>query len=200
MMGEEIEERGEVTRLLLRIRAGDQRATEDLIPIVYAELRRMAAAAMHRERPGHTLQPTAVVHEAYLRMIGTGNLNLENRAHFFAVASRCMRRVLVDYARRRIAGKRGGEHQQEIEIEMNHLGLTFQQSEDVLALHSALEELEKLDQQQARIVEMAYFSGNSIPDIATVLGISSRTINRELKTARLFLKRQLRSDEQNRQG
>jgi RNA polymerase sigma factor (TIGR02999 family) len=200
MMGEDIEERGEVTRLLLRIRAGDQRATEDLIPIVYTELRRMAAAAMHRERPGHTLQPTAVVHEAYLRMIGNGNLNLENRAHFFAVASRCMRRVLVDYARRRIAGKRGGEHQQEIEVELNNIGLTFHQSEDVLALHSALEELEKLDEQQARIVEMAYFSGNSIPDIATVLGISGRTVNRELKTARLFLKRQLRSDQQNRQG
>jgi RNA polymerase sigma factor (TIGR02999 family) len=188
----DMEQRGEVTRLLSRMRSGDERAAADLMPIVYKELRKMAAAVMRRERPGHTLQPTAVVHEAYLRMIETGDLSLENRAHFFAIAARSMRRVLVDHARRRLADKRGGEDQRQVELK-DELALTAQQSEDVLALHRALEELEKLDAQQAQIVEMAYFSGNTVPEIAEILGISGRTVNRELKTARLFLKRQLRS-------
>jgi len=189
-----VEQQGEVTRLLLRIRSGDEKAAAELMPIVYEELRTMAAAAMRRERPGHTLQPTAVVHEAYLRMTEGGHPNLKNRAHFFAIASRSMRRVLVDHARRRLADKRGGENQHQIELE-DEVGFTRQQSEEVLALHRALEELEKLDDQQARIVEMAYFSGNSVPEIAEVMGISGRTVNRELKTARLFLKRQLRAPE-----
>jgi len=184
-----MEQRSEVTSLLLRIRAGDERATEDLMPLVYQQLRRMARAVMRREGPGRTLQPTAVVHEAYLRMIDSGYLNAENRAHFLAVAARCMRRVLVDYARRRTADKRGGEHR--YQIELDEIPFTSQQSEDVLALNRALEELEKLDRQQAQIVEMNYFSGNSIAEIAEVLGISGRTVNRELKTARLFLKKQL---------
>jgi RNA polymerase sigma factor (TIGR02999 family) len=162
------------------------------MPIVYKELRKMAAAAMRRERPGHTLQPTAVVHEAYLRMMEHGDLSLENRAHFFAIAARSMRHVLVDHARRRLADKRGGENQRQIELG-DDIALSLKQSEDLLALQNALEELEKLDPQQARIVEMAYFSGNSIAEIADVLGVSGRTVNRELKTARLFLKRQLRS-------
>ena len=184
-----MEQRSEVTSLLLRIRGGDERATEDLMPLVYQQLRRMARAVMRREGPGRTLQPTAVVHEAYLRMIDSKYLNAENRAHFFAVAARCMRRVLVDYARRRTTDKRGGEHQ--YQIELDEIPFTSQQSEDVLALHRALEELEKLDRQQAQIVEMTYFSGNTIAEIAEVLGISGRTVNRELKTARLFLKKQL---------
>jgi len=162
-----------------------------LIPLVYRELRRMARLVMRRESPGRTLQPTAIVHEAYLRLIDGGNLNVENRAHFFAVAARCMRRVLVDDARRRTADKRGGEHQYQIDVD--EIPFTSHRSEDVLALHTALEELEELDPQQAQIVEMTYFSGNSIAEIAEVLGVSNRTVNRELKTARLFLKKQLRS-------
>jgi RNA polymerase sigma-70 factor (ECF subfamily) len=187
-----MEQRGEVTRLLLRIRNGDDQAAAELMPIVYGELRKMAAAAMRRERLDHTLQPTALVHEAYLRMREAGELTLENRAHFFAIAARSMRRVLVDHARRRLAGKRGGENQSQIELE-DELALTPQESEDVLALHRALEELERLDARQARIVEMAYFSGNSVEEIAEVLGVAKRTVNRDLKTARLFLKQQLRS-------
>jgi RNA polymerase sigma factor (TIGR02999 family) len=132
------------------------------------------------------------VHEAYIRMMQAGDLNLEDRAHFFAIAARSMRRVLVDYARRRLAGKRGGENQQQVELE-DELALSPQQSEEVLALHRALEELEKLDPQQARMVEMAYFSGNSIAEIAEVMGVSDRTVDRELKTARLYLKHELRS-------
>ena len=135
-----------------------------------------------------------MVHEAYIRMIEGADLNVQNRAHFFAIAAKSMRRVLVDHARRRLASKRGGEDRHQVELG-DQIALSPQQSADVLALHRALEELEKLDAQQARIVEMAYFAGNSIEEIAEVLGISERTVNRELKTARLFLKQQLRSSE-----
>jgi len=127
-------------------------------------------------------------------MIEGADLNVQNRAHFFAIAAKSMRRVLVDHARRRLASKRGGEDRHQAELG-DQIALSPQQSADVLALHRALEELEKLDAQQARIVEMAYFAGNSIEEIAEVLGISERTVNRELKTARLFLKQQLRSSE-----
>jgi RNA polymerase sigma factor (TIGR02999 family) len=182
---------GEVTRLISEMRQGNQKAAEQLMPLVYHELRRMAAAAMNRERPGHTLQPTAVVHEAYLRLLGGENLSVENRAHFFALAARSMRQVLVDHARRKLAGKRGGEIHQRVELE-DHLALTEQQSEEVLALHDALEQLQQLDVRQAQIVEMHYFAGNSVEEIAAVLEISDRTVKRELQTARLFLKQQLK--------
>jgi RNA polymerase sigma factor (TIGR02999 family) len=187
-----MDQRGEITKLLARIRKGDERAAADLMPIVYKELRKLAAAAMRRERQSHTLQPTAIVHEAYLRMMEGGEPSLENRAHFFAIAARSMRHVLVDHARRRLAGKRGGADHHQVELK-GEIAITAQQPEEILALHRALEELEKLDASQAKIVEMAYFSGNTVDEIAEVLKISSRTVNRELKTARLFLKRQLRS-------
>jgi len=187
-----MDEPAEVTQLLVRIRDGDEQAAARLIPLVYKELRKMAAGIMKRERPDHTLQPTAVVHEAFLRIMEGGHLNYENRAHFFAIAARAMRRVLVDHARRRLADKRGGEAQRQVELE-DEIGLTVQQSEDVLALHEALDGLEKLDARGARIVEMHYFSGNGVAEIAVVLHISERTIKREPQTARLFLKQQLQS-------
>lgn len=182
---------GEITRLLSEMREGDVSAADRLAPLVYRELRKMAAAAMRLERPGHTLQPTAVVHEAYIRMLGGGDPGVENRAHFFAVAARSMRQVLVDHARRKLAGKRGGELHQRVELE-DHLALTVQQSEEVLALHQALEQLQKLDPRQAQIVEMHYFAGNAVEEVAAVLGVSDRTVKRELQTARLFLKQQLK--------
>jgi RNA polymerase sigma factor (TIGR02999 family) len=187
-----MDERTEVTQLLVRIRDGDELAAAQLIPLVYKELRKMAAGIMKRERPDHTLQPTAVVHEAFLRIMDGGRLNYENRAHFFAIAARAMRRVLVDHARRRLAEKRGGEAQRQVELE-DEIGLTVQQSEDVLALHEALDALEQLDARGARIVEMHYFAGNGVGEIALVLHISERTVKRELQTARLFLKQQLQS-------
>ena len=187
-----MDEPAEVTQLLVRIRDGDEQAAARLIPLVYKELRKMAAGIMKRERPDHTLQPTAVVHEAFLRIMEGGHLNYENRAHFFAIAARAMRRVLVDHARRRLADKRGGEAQRQVELE-DEIGLTVQQSEDVLALHEALDGLEKLDARGARIVEMHYFSGNGVAEIAVVLHISERTVKHELQTARLFLKQQLQS-------
>lgn len=186
---------GEVTKLLFQMRHGDERAAEQLMPIVYNELRRIAAGIMRSERPGHTLQPTAVVHEAYLRMMG-GAVSPENRAHFFAIAGRSMRQVLIDHARRKLAEKRGGDMHQRVEL-ADEFALTEQQSAEVLALHEALERLQKLDERQARIVEMHYFGGNEVVEIAQALGIGERTVKRDLQTARLFLKKQLASNGMN---
>jgi RNA polymerase sigma-70 factor (ECF subfamily) len=183
---------GEVTRLLSEIRNGDEHAAEQLIPIVYQELRRMAGSVMKRERMGHTLQPTAVVHEAYVKMMDGSNLSPENRAHFFAIAGRSMRQVLVDHARRHLADKRGGEMQQRVELDEG-FALTEQQSTEVLALHEALEKLHKLDPRQSRIVEMHYFADTEVTEIARAMGIGERTVKRDLQTARLFLKKQMAS-------
>jgi RNA polymerase sigma factor (TIGR02999 family) len=181
----------QVTSLLRDMQGGDSAAADRLVPIVYRELRRIAGALMRNERADHTLQPTAVVHEALLRLMQGETITFENRAHFFALAARVMRRLLVDHARRRVAGKRGGEDVQQIELE-DGLMLTVQQSSDVLALHDALEELERLDPRQSRIVEMHYFAGNSLEEIAAIVGVSDRTVKRELQTARLFLRQQLK--------
>jgi RNA polymerase sigma factor (TIGR02999 family) len=182
----------QVTRLLRDMQQGDSAAADLLVPIIYRELRRIAAALMRSERADHTLQPTAVVHEALLRLMEGEPVSFENRSHFFALAARIMRRLLVDHARRRVAGKRGGEGMQQIELEEG-LALTPEQSNDVLALHDALDQLEHLDARQARIVEMHYFAGNSVDEIAAVVGVSDRTVKRELQTARLFLRQQLQS-------
>jgi RNA polymerase sigma factor (TIGR02999 family) len=187
-----MEPQEEVTRLLHEIRAGNDEASLQLIPLVYRELRRLAAGIMKNERPDHTLQPTAVVHEAYMRLLEAHSLDIKDRAHFFAIAATSMRRVLVDHARRRLADKRGGEAQIKVELE-DDLALTAGQSEEVLALHEALNELEQLDSRQARIVEMHYFAGNPVAEIAEMLDIGERTVKRELQTARLFLKRHLHS-------
>ena len=184
-------ERGDVTQLLAQIRGGDEQAAEQLVPLVYKELRKIAAAMMRRERPDHTLQPTAVVHEAFIRLMDGEQARFENRAHFFAIAARSMRRVLVDYARQRLADKRGGDARK-VELE-DDIALTPEQSADVLGLDEALGRLERLDARQAQIVEMHYFAGNPVAEIAEVCQISERTVKRELQTARLFLKQQLQS-------
>ena len=177
---------GEVTKLLLRLR-GEKEIAARLFPLVYCELRRVAAHMMQGERAGHTLQPTAVVHEAYMRLVAGVHPTLENRAHFFALAARAMRQVLVDHARRKLAGKRVGE---QVELEDN-VALTQQQSEELLTLHESLERLQELDPRQAQVVEMHYFAGNAVEEIASALGIGERTVKRELQFARLFLKQQL---------
>jgi len=179
----------DVTALLSQMRS-DKQAAANLLSLVYGELRRVAAGMMRGERPGHTLQPTAVVHEAYLRLLAGNQPTLENRAHFFALAARAMRQVLVDHARRKLADKRGGEGRVQVEFEEN-IALTAQQSEELLAVHEAIGQLEKLDARQAQIVEMHYFAGNSVEEIATALEIGARTVKRELQSARLFLKQQL---------
>jgi RNA polymerase sigma-70 factor (ECF subfamily) len=183
-------DRGDVTRLLVRAQNGDDDAAAQLVPLVYKELRKIAAAMMRGERPDHTLQPTAVVHEAFIRLIDSDQKHFNNRAHFFAIAARSMRHLLVDHARRRLADKRGGELQQRVDLG-DEIALTPQQSEEVLGLNQALDRLEALDARQARIVEMHYFAGNSVEEIARFFEISDRTVKRELQTARLFLKKQL---------
>jgi RNA polymerase sigma factor (TIGR02999 family) len=181
---------GDVTRLLAQIGDGDERASAELISLLYTELRRIAAAMMRHERPGHTLQPTAVVHEAFVRLLDNDGVRFENRAHFFAIAARSMRRVLVDHARRHVADKRGGVGHRQVELS-EHIALAPNQAEEVLGLDEALQRLEQLDARQAQIVEMHYFAGNAVAEIAHVLHISERTVKRELQTARLFLKQQL---------
>jgi RNA polymerase sigma factor (TIGR02999 family) len=186
-------EPGDLTQLLSDMR-GEKEAAAKLFPLVYSELHRVAAGMMRRERPGHTLQPTAVVHEAYMRLIAGTHPTLENRAHFFALAARAMRQVLVDHARRKLAARRGGEIRPNVELDDN-LALSPQQSEEVLAIHEALEQLQELDPRQAQIVEMHYFAGNGVEEIASVLSIGERTVKRELQSARLFLKKQLEGKE-----
>lgn len=183
-------EPGEVTRLLSEIRNGNKEASNQLMPIVYKELRKMAANVMQREPPGHTLQPTAVVNEAYMRMLAGSDLNPENRAHFFGIAARSMRQVLVDHARHKLADKRGGIGKRKVELE-DGFALTPEQSAEVIAVHEVLERLKKLDGRQEQVVEMHYFAGNEINEIALALGISERTVKRDLQTARLFLKQHL---------
>jgi len=173
-----------ISELLARWNAGDEEALRALVPLVYNELRRIAHHYLQKEWPGHTLQTTALVHEAYLRLDQQGAAHPENRAHFFAMAAELMRQILVDYARSRRAAKRGGG--QELTLD----GATFSvrnRSVDLIALDDALSGLAKLDPQQSRIVELRFFGGLSIEETSQVLGISPATVKREWATARAWL-------------
>jgi RNA polymerase sigma factor (TIGR02999 family) len=178
-----------VTELLVRWRAGDQEALQDLIPLVYEELRIIARRHMQAERPGHTLQSHALVHEAYLRLIDQRPFDTRNRAHFLAVASRLMRQILVDHARRHGAAKRGADQRTEIDGSM---GLPRTPRVELAALDDALKSLAELDEQQARIVEMRFFGGLAIEEIAEVLGSSRSTIKREWNVAKAWLAREMK--------
>jgi RNA polymerase sigma factor (TIGR02999 family) len=179
---------GQVTELLHNWAQGDVEALRDLVPLVYKELRRLAHYHLQSERPDHTLQSTALVHEAYLRMMGPQPLQFQNRAHFIAVASRLMRQVLVDYARERRAGKRDGGCR--IAFECLE-ALPVNGDAELLALDDALDELSRIDERQGRIVEMKFFGGLSAPDISQVLGLSRATVDRDWATARVWLHRQM---------
>jgi RNA polymerase sigma factor (TIGR02999 family) len=179
-----------ITQLLVDWSHGDQTALEKLMPLVYSELRRLAANYLRRERPGHTLQPTALVNEAYLRLIDQRNAKWQNRAQFFGVASKLMRRILFDHARAHQAAKRGGSNQQRLSItSAEQLGR--QPGIDLLTLHEALEELATVDHQQERIVELRFFGGLSIKETGEVLGIGHATVERDWKMARAWLRRKL---------
>ena len=167
---------GEVTRLLLAWRQGDRSALDRLIPLVYGELHRMAERYLRRERPGHTLQPTAIVNEAYMRLIGQKGVDWQNRAHFFAVAAQSMRRILVEYARRRGAKKRGGEGARYL---LDTVVMTEPRAVDLIALDDALAKLTALDAEQGRVVELRFFGGLTEEETAEVLSVSSRTIHRK---------------------
>jgi RNA polymerase sigma factor (TIGR02999 family) len=179
-----------VSQLLKKWGAGDEAALEQLMPLVYSELRRLASNYLRRERQNHTLQPTALVNEAYLKLIDQKSARWQNRAHFYGVAAQLMRRILVDHARQRQAAKRGGTSQERLSI--TSAGQIGEKPDlDLLALHEALEELKTFDPQQERIVELRYFGGLSIEETAEVMGISHATVERDWKMARAWLRRKL---------
>jgi RNA polymerase sigma factor (TIGR02999 family) len=185
------DERDDVTALLARWRSGSAEDAEQLVRAVQRELRKIAAAYMRRERPHHTLQPTALVNEAYLRLVGDRDRIWENRAHFFGVAARVMRQILVDHARKRRAIKRDQEHG--VPVSFSHVAdPAGGQDIDVLALHEALSKLSNLDARQAEVVEMRYFGGLTEQEVAVVTGLSPATIRREIAAARFWLGRQMR--------
>ena len=181
-------DKGRISELLQLWAAGDLQAREDLIPLVYRELRQRAAAYLRRERRDHTLQPTALVNEAYMRLVGQQRVTWLNRAQFFGVAAQIMRRILIDHAREREAAKRPGG----MRITL-HEGMRAVQPVDceVLMLDAALEELSRLDERQARIVELKYFGGLSEEEVAAVLSMSRATITREWQSARAWLYRRI---------
>ena len=179
----------DITTLLAQAKQGDADAESNLVPLIYNELRAIARNYMRRERADHTLQATVLVHEAFLQLVGDSKIEWQNRAHFFALASRVMRRILVDHARAAHAQKRPGARQK-VELES---GLVFAeaQSADLLALDAALERLAAWDPRQSSIVEMRFFAGLSFEEIAEVLGISERTAKRDWMMARNWLYRKL---------
>jgi RNA polymerase sigma factor (TIGR02999 family) len=182
-----------VTELLVRWRDGDRDALDTLMPLVYRELRRLAHYYLQRERSDHTLQSTALVHEAYLRLAGKNPPQWQNRAHFFGIAAHVMRQILVEYARAHGAAKRGGSVCK-LELE-EALQLPQQVNVDVIALDSALQRLNELDEQQSRIVELRFFAGLTIEDTSEVLGISPATVKRDWTSARAWLHREISRSE-----
>lgn len=175
----------EVTELLHRVASGDKTAEADLVPRIYEELRRIAQIYLRRERPGHTLQATALVHEAYLKLMQQQEIDWKDRSHFFAVAAQVMRRILVDYARQKGAAKRGGNAPR---ILLNEeIAVTDDQCALVTGIDEALNRLQRVNPRQASIVELRFFSGLSMEEIATVLGLASRTVKRDWMLARAWL-------------
>jgi RNA polymerase sigma factor (TIGR02999 family) len=179
----------DVTQLLMDWRNGDQRALEQLMPLVYDELRRLAALYLRRERDGHTLQTTALVNEAYLQLIGQQHRDWQNRAHFLGIAAHLMRNILVDHARAHAAAKRGGGEQA---LPLNEaVKVPSKSAPDVLALNDALNDLAKHDERKSKIIELRYFGGLSMEEVAEVTGLSEATLRRELRMAEAWLGRQL---------
>jgi RNA polymerase sigma factor (TIGR02999 family) len=180
----------DVTRILQAMQRGESRAAGELLPLVYDELRRIAAHKMARESPGHTLQATALVHEAWLRMMGQGNQDFDGRAHFFAVAAEAMRRILVESARRKASLKRGAAAHRE-ELAESHLVQNVP-SEELLAVDEALDQLAAEDPTSANLVKLRYFVGMTMEEAATALGLSLRSAERLWTYARAWLRRSIR--------
>jgi RNA polymerase sigma-70 factor, ECF subfamily len=183
---------GDLTQVLAAINQGDADARRRLFQLIFEDLRVMAAAQMRSERAEHTLQPTALVHEAYLRLFGSAPTSWENRAHFFGTAAEAMRRILVDHARAHVAAKRGGGRKREELVDLPHSA--GRQAEDVLAVDDALLELENTDPRRAQIVKLHFFSGLTFDQIAETLGLSVRTVKRHWEYARAWLYRRIHRD------
>ena len=184
-----IPEPGEVTNLLVAMRQGHKEAERELIPLVYRELRRIAVNQMSGERSSHSLQATALVHEAYIRLTGLTEIDWQNRSHFFAIAASLMRRILVEHARASQARKRGGEWDT---VSLNEGTLPApERASEILALDEALTRLAELDQRQSKIVEMRFFAGMSEEETGKALGVSARTVKRDWRIARAWLFKEL---------
>ena len=185
-----------ITQLLRDWRAGDQAAFDQLMPLVYDELRRLAGHYLRGERQGHTLQSSALVNEACLLLMGQPEIDWQSRAHFVAVAAQAMRRVLVDYARARNFQKRGGGQLLHVALEEAAAVIADAESQaaELVALDDALQALEKFDPRKCRVVELRYFGGLSIPETAEALGISEPTVQRDWTTARVWLRREMSSE------
>jgi len=182
---------GELTQLLIAWSRGDARALEQLTPLVYAELRKIAHRYMNRERAGHTLQTTAVVHEAFLRLLGNPQENWQNRSHFYAIAAQMMRRILVDYARANLRAKRGGET---IRVALEDIDAPVTEpalDPDLIALDAALEKLAEIDPRRGRVVELRFFGGLSVEETAHVLQVAPDTVVRDWRVAKAWLFRYL---------
>jgi RNA polymerase sigma factor (TIGR02999 family) len=179
----------DVTGLLVRWGNGDQAALEELTPLVYDELRRLARAYLRHERQGHTLESTALVHEAYMRLVDQREVQWQSRNQFFGIAASLIRRILVDHARARLAAKRGGSS---VKLSLDEAMAAAEKKDlDLIALNDALKALSETDSQQARIVELRYFAGLTIEETAEVIGISPATVKRDWLVAKAFLKREM---------
>lgn len=192
------ERTGEITQLLQGWRAGDPKALDDLLPVVYRELERLAHFQLRKERPQHTLESAALVNEAYLRLVGMNSPQWEGRSHFFAIAAQLMRQILVDYARRHRAMKRGGQVETLSLEETGFFEPGNRSDVDIVALDDALETLAKMDPRKAKVVELRFFGGLNFEETAEVLKVSSITVQRDWSTARAWLHREMtreRSDE-----
>ena len=179
-----------ITQLLKQWSSGNAEVLDDLMPLVYKELRRQAAGYLRRERADHTLQPTALINEAYLKLIDQREVKWQNRAHFFAIAAQAMRRILVDYARERHREKRGGAAEN-LPIEEALTIVSQEKSVDLVALDEALNKLARFDQRQAKVVELRYFSGLSIDETAKILDVSNATIRRDWNMAKAWLHQEI---------
>jgi RNA polymerase sigma factor (TIGR02999 family) len=182
-----------VTKLLVAWGNGNGEALDKLIPIVYDELRRQASRCLRRERPGHTLETTALIHEAYLRLVDQKSPHLQNRTHFFGIAARLMRQILVDHARAKHRAKRGGA---ELRVTLADAeAIAKDRSVDLVALDEALDRLAQIDLQQSRVVELRFFSGLNVEETGEVLGISPATVKRDWRVAKGWLHREISGDE-----
>jgi len=189
-MNQPVADAAKITQMLREWSDGNARALDNLLPLVYAELHRQAARFLRKERPGHTLQTTALINEAYLKLIDRRDVNWESRTHFFAVAANAMRQILVDYARAKHREKRGGDNLK-VSLDEAMLVTAEEKGVDLIALDEALNKLSRFDAQQARVVELKYFSGLSLVETAEVLHISRATVARDWEAARAWLYREL---------
>jgi len=181
----------EITHLLVAWSEGDESALQQLAPLIHSELHRLAHNYMSRERPGHLLQTSALINEAYVRLIDWKNVRWQNRAHFFGVAAQLMRRILVDFARERKYFKRGGGA---LPVSLSEAALVVQQSSDFVALDEALTALGEIDSRKVQVVEMRFFAGLSVEEIAELLNVSKETVMRDWRLAKVWLLRQLEGD------